>query len=235
MKLHNLFLLLLTGLTLQAIAQKSQEKLGKELRAAARYGNIDVALKCIAAGAPLNGIGSAGSTALILAARNGHASIVNALIEAKVCLDIQDNDGCTALMGAVIHRHPEIVSALIKAKAGLDIQDNNGYTALMEAARLCRIMDVPMVEALIGAGAGVNFQTKSGYTALMWAVQGLCEEKDAKVVALLLKANADPSKKNYLRLTALELAEQQGHAACAALLRQAGSGSSSELQEVVII
>lgn len=72
-----------------------------------------------------------------------------------------------------------------------------------------------VVGLLLGAGAGVDVPASSGWTALMLAAGN----NRPDIVRMLLRAGADPALKNKDGRDALAIAEIEGHADVAALLR----------------
>eukprot|EP00808_Paulinella_micropora_P028422 g121.t1 len=111
------------------------------------------------------------------AAYEGDVERVKELLAQSVDVDLEAHDGygSTALMSAACEGHVAVAEALLQAKAAPNTQDNDGFTALM------------MNAAQRGRVAG-------GFTALMFAgLNGRTE-----VVALLLKAKADMTLKDWL-------------------------------------
>ncbi|MDD2707127.1 MAG: ankyrin repeat domain-containing protein [Verrucomicrobiae bacterium] len=77
-----------------------------------------------------------------------------------------------------------------------------------------KIGNITGIEKALRQGARINDQDKEGMTALMYASM----EGHVKTVCFLLKNSADPSLKNHLGITALELARLRDHPEIAAIL-----------------
>jgi len=105
------------------------------LRAAAMWGEKDIAELLINKGANLDLQNNNGVTALMYAAWGRHKQIAELLINKDANLDLQDKDGNTALMSAAKFAHKDIAELLIKSGANLDLQDIYGNTALIIAEK----------------------------------------------------------------------------------------------------
>ena len=132
-------------------------------------------------------------TLLIHAAIVGHAEMARYLVDEKK-LDVNATGPYdqTALHAAAENGHVAVVRLLCAAGANLDAKTSfrnrqklsNSITALMMAARIGR---VDCVQALLTAGAAIDARSTYEETALLHAVY----RGHAKVVALLLKHEAD--------------------------------------------
>jgi serine/threonine-protein phosphatase 6 regulatory ankyrin repeat subunit B len=93
---------------------------------------------------------------------------------------------------------------------------NNGITELMFAASRG---DLARVEALLGEGSDANANARDafGQTALMYAASA----GHSPVVEELIDAGADTEARNRNNKSGSELAEEKGHSAVAALVRNA--------------
>jgi ankyrin repeat protein len=126
-----------------------------------------------------------------------------------------DTTGMTALMGAIIRDDLEIVNALL-AKPGIDYNfaAPKGMTALM-----CAIFgNVAIVRALLEKnGIEINAADSEGNTALIYAVyRGSMDI----VTALLDRMSPNELlRENKEGLNAQQVAEQEGHAAIARVIR----------------
>lgn len=120
---------------------------------------------------------------------------------------------------AVVRGDAAAVRTLLAAGADPDSRDRYGQTGLMRAARAG---DAEVVRVFLDAGAGLDHTAKYHLSALMLAALG----GHARVVEMLLAAGASRELRGsgapgFHEKTALDLAEQHGHADVAALLRAA--------------
>ena len=110
--------------------------------------------------------------------------------------------GETALHVAVRKREVEWVGYLLKKGADPNIGDSNGDTALILASR---IGFEEAVDWMVQLGARVDAPNRRGETALIIAVQ----QRQPRVVELLLKARANPDKGDHAAgLSAREYAKR---------------------------
>ena len=120
--------------------------------------------------------------------------------------------GGTAMLHAAAVGHTHMVEALLARGAPVDAVDKLGWTPLASA---CAAGHVVAAEMLLRAGALPDVPDRYGVTALMHAaVSGRNE-----LVRLLLKAAASRYARGPARVTPLLLAEKQGHASTAALMK----------------
>jgi uncharacterized protein len=109
------------------------------------------------------------------------------------------------------------VAALLKQKVDVNVAQGDGMTALHWAAMNG---DVELAKLLIGAGAGLAATTRvEALTPLTLAAQ----KGHAPIIALLLKAGADPNSANDLGSTALMLAAASGDVDSVKTLLAAGA------------
>ena len=165
-------------------------------------------------------------TPLFIAAENGHESCVAQLLEAGA--DVERGclaSGATPLKTAAKEGCDGCLARLLGAGADVDRPDKDGSTPLLMAAGFG---NVGCVARLLGAGAEVDRagQNSKGNTPLIMASSSVRGDDTGQLdcVRLLLEAGADATRKEWDGLivggmTALQRAEQRGHAAIAALLR----------------
>ncbi len=91
-------------------------QLGRALRNAAKFGQPEVAMSLIEAGADVNAADRHGTTPLYLAARYGHAGVASLLIERGADVNARTNEGSSAVVIASVYGHDDVVRVL----AGLE-------------------------------------------------------------------------------------------------------------------
>lgn len=194
---------------------------------AAAQGDEAGVKKLIAAGADVNAKRpNDGATALMLAAQDSHTLVVKMLLDHGADVNAVAPNGSTALNIAVIDGHLDVVMVLLEKGAKVDAAPPNGATALTVAAYHGHL---DVVKALLEKGANVNAKRTSGATALIIAA----ERGHVDVVKELLANGADVNaKKSTDGATALFAAEYFKHTEIIHLLKAAGAGPSSEVQQV---
>ena len=159
------------------IDEKTMNKkpnLPKELRDAARAGDIVQVTRLLAEGA--NG---KDKFALIWAAQGGHAQIVDRLIQAGADVNLTTAiNGTSALALAAQNGYADVVETLIKAGAAVDGAVVEGWTPLMKAAYFGHR---EIVEMLLESGADASIRDKRNRTALSHAQRA----DNSLIVALL--------------------------------------------------
>jgi ankyrin repeat protein len=136
-----------------------------------------------------------GKTNLMDAAHSGDKVGFQAALAAGDKLTDVDASGWTPLMYAAGSYGDSLEVELLKAGANVNARSKRGETALMASA-VTGMAD----EGLLKAGADVNAVNDVGMTALMLLVQ----RADPDELATLLKAGADPRKRDALGRTALD-------------------------------
>lgn len=235
MRLRTIYLLLLAGLTLQAMEQKkakrrrsaatykNPQELGLALIEAAQSGDENTVKALIKAltekGADLNFNATySQEPALIWATRKSRPKIVSLLLEAGADPNIEGKARRTPLMWAAT---TEVAEELLKYKADPNKQDMFGETALMAAAW----RNTPALAPLLAAGANPNtksWQDTGGWTALM--IAATCGQTD--MVRVLINAGAGLELEETLGRRALELAMERDRSAVVKLLIGAGADTT---------
>ena len=127
--------------------------------------------------------------------------------------------GTTALMAAAYVGALELVDDLVDRGVDLDVRDESGYTALMFAANG---EQAEVVRALLDAGADPDAADRFGNTVLMFAAQ----HGDTSAIKRLLASGADATRRRVNDgLQAHDIAEANGHARAAAILRAAATAA----------
>lgn len=167
-------------------------------------------------GADVNARDSDDYTPLLHAINRNHVPTIKAIIEAGGDIEAKTPHGITPLTWAIGDGKYFAAKALIDLGAKVDSASGPlAVTPLMTAAtqlpaqsRTTALTHGPapneLALDLIAKGAEVNRQSEEGVTALMVAAG----HNNTAMVALLLKAGADPTIKNHQGLTATDIAEQ---------------------------
>lgn len=111
-------------------------RLGDNLCAAARMGDVKTIQKLLDHGANVNGRDQNGWTALHRASFKGRIEAARALIDNGVDVNGRDEEGYTALHCAVESGHVDVTELLVKKGADIDARTNKGVTALQIAEAL---------------------------------------------------------------------------------------------------
>ncbi len=185
------------------------------LNAAVMSNNAELLKKALQEGANANEIRQ-GKTPLFIAAATGHAECVAILLEVKgLNLNYRSAGGKTALFQAAENGHAECVRLLVNAPGiNVNVTNDNRETPLYTAARYGHADCVR--ELLKARNIEVNSPNLSGATPLCIAAY----KGHVDCVASLLSApNIDVTLMRY-DMTPLEYAIEQGHTACARLIRE---------------
>lgn len=138
--------------------------------------------------------------ALWFAAKEGNASLVKKLVKAGVDTKQRDNLGLTPFLVAVEAGCLECARQLYRS-GSIDESSNSGNTALHIASQNG---DSLLAAWLIQKQAPVEIRNTRGNTPIMEAVNAHSME----VVQILIKADANVSRKNKLGFSAIDLAKQ---------------------------
>lgn len=190
----------------------------KYLPDAAVAGQIQTVIKLIDAGANINAYNRYGYTALLAASNNGGADTVAALIKKGAALENKYFTGETALLLAVQNWHLECAKLLLAAGADIHATARRNNNALSMAVSN---NDEAMVRLLVQHGVDIDKPCDSEgvigqqeNTALMKAARVAAN----KMVRTLLDLGANPYTKNKAGKTAIDLANEGGHADTASLI-----------------
>ncbi|GAA5881965.1 hypothetical protein JCM1840_002982 [Sporobolomyces johnsonii] len=168
---------------------------------------------------PVNERDAQGITALHWAAINGHVLFVKGLLERGADVDVRGGelDG-TPLMWAARNGHLYIVHLLLKYSADPALTDSQSFNCLHLAVHSSSAFLLSYLLFTLQP-LSVDTPDAEGHTSLAWA----CYQGDAISVELLLRAGADPRKKDNAGLTPLHWAVTKGNAACIKRLVEAGA------------
>ncbi|WP_445406383.1 ankyrin repeat domain-containing protein [Acinetobacter seifertii] len=162
-----------------------------------------------------------GSTALMVAtkANNVHAAYV--LMEAGADVNAKDNMQDSPYLYAGAQGYLKILRMTLMHGADLKSTNRYGGTALIPAAERGH---VETVRTLIAAGVNVNHVNNLGWTALLEAIMlGNGTSNYQHIVALLLKASANPNLADRDGISPLQHACTRGYREIEKLLLSAGA------------
>ncbi|XP_071593433.1 ankyrin repeat domain-containing protein 29 isoform X2 [Heliangelus exortis] len=204
------------------------------LMVASYYGHIDCARELVLQGADINLQRESGATSLFFAAQQGHNDIVKFLFEFGASTEFKTKDGGTALLAASQYGHAKVVETLLKHGANIHDQLYDGTAPLWIASQMGHS---EVVRVMLLRGAERDAARDDGTTALLKAaVKGynnVIEELlkfsptlgllkngtsalhaavlsgNARTVALLLEAGADPCLRNKANELPAELTKNE--------------------------
>ena len=156
------------------------------------------------AGADLNKANSDGKTALHLAVCIGKDDLgsIKQLISAGANLEARDSDGMTPLLLAAREQQPKVIKLLKECGANMKAIDNGGKNAVFQTLEWGYGDGHDETLLMIASDKDqVNLQMPDGLTPLILAAR----KHDNKAIEILLKAGADPHKKNNNQETALSI------------------------------
>ena len=155
---------------------------------------------------------------LLEAARDGDAAKVSKLLStqgAQSFINCQDARGSTPLHEAAINGHAAVTEQLLAVRCNVDLQDKYGYTPLHFTAQNGH---AAVTKQLLQGRCNVGLQTKDRFGCTALHIAALNGHAAATEQLLAARCNVDLQTKSGS--TALQLAERQGHAGVATLIRK---------------
>ena len=197
------------------------------LNTAAYFGNLEVLVTLLAAGANIEArTSNNGYTALHTAADKHHVPALDLLLRKGADITAVTGKGWTALNIAVYAGHRDVVMMLLDRGANIHATTTrSGWTALHTATERA---DTSLVLLLLRRGADIKAVTYKGWNALHCGAQGGYPQ----VVQTLLAEKADVySTIESTGYTALHLAAEKAHDTILALLLDAGADPLAETKD----
>ena len=153
----------------------------------------------------------------MLAAVNGSEACLNALIDAKANVNAQSDPGLTALVDATRVGKLNTIQILLKAR-GIDkeLPNKHGVNPLLAC---CKYNQPEAAKILLAAGCNKEFVAPQGAFAGLNPLTFAAQEGNVQVVKILLEAGCDVQATANGK-TALQLAQEKGHAEVVALLQK---------------
>jgi tetratricopeptide (TPR) repeat protein len=138
--------------------------------------------------------GGCGCTALIKAADANNLELAKYLVGNKANVNGTNATGETALTRFILQKNWEAVSYLLDHGARVNFVDKDGMTPL-QVVQVFADADIKGLRLLLERKADPTIPLETGYTLLLHAVL----ERNAELVALLVKHGADPNEKEGYR------------------------------------
>lgn len=149
-------------------------------------------------------------SALQIAAMNKYYDLVQYLIMIGVDINAQDNKSFNPFLWGCIHNDVKLVKIMVNAGANIEVLTRFGGNGLIPASEKG---NVEMVKYLLEeTGINPNHTNYLGWTALIEAIilnDG--DEKQQRIIELLLTNGADPNMVDPYGKTPLSLAKEKGY------------------------
>ena len=186
---------------------------GRELRVAARCGQLDRVRALVEEGVPVNFRDIVRDTALHWASYTGEIKAVRLLIDLGADVNLQTEMGRTPLHIAAAATHPRVVFELLKRGADVHVRDYSNFTAMDLALHVQEHDDLSFVEPhavieLLREAGGMRCRPPSPecrFAARVWAVcvcvcVCVCVTLETCVTVQLSRARAMPGPPMPARL-----------------------------------
>ncbi len=141
------------------------------------------------------GEGKITTTLLSYSIENGFDKIFDMLLDAKADPKLRDSDNFNSYTICVLNKRYDLLKKLF------DKNTNKGYKKEYEQAFVIALsfekIDYKAIELLLQAGVSPNIQVRIGEQKTLPLIYAI-KNNDKKLLSLLLKAKADPTKKDVL-------------------------------------
>lgn len=155
-----------------------------------------------------------GQTPLMIAASNGMDPVMVPLLRHNANVNVRDKKGRTALFISVVQNRPSAVGILLAAGADPNLGERSQGLSVVSAAAF--LNNPPVVAALVDAGADVMQPDYRGLSAMDHAAANGSVES---IEILIKKAGKAYLGREQNILTAIKIAEKQGHTKVVELLK----------------
>lgn len=160
-------------------------------------------------------------SALQIAAMNKYYDLVQYLIMIGVDINAQDNKSFNPFLWGCIHNDVKLVKIMVNAGANIEVLTRFGGNGLIPASEKGNL---EMVKYLLEeTGINPNHTNYLGWTALIEAIilnDG--DEKQQRIIELLLTNGADPNMVDPYGKTPLSLAKEKGYMEIADIIAKHG-------------
>lgn len=170
------------------------------LHHAAERGDPETVRLLLQAGSEIHAMDQYGSTPLHLASSSGKVEVVEVLLDHRASTIVPTGSGNTAVLVAAYNGHHEVIRVLLGAIRPEDLEAattncNSKETALHVAVRNGHLK---AVQVLLENGMPPNYRTMEDWNSpLHIAVKKRnAEERNIKIIELLIAHGADPALKN---------------------------------------
>lgn len=183
-------------------------------------GDANEAAAALAAGAPLESRDDNRRTALLLASLNDRVDVARLLVALGADPDAQDDRQDSAWLVTGVTGSVAMLETLLPANPDLTLRNRYGGVSVIPASERGH---VEYVRRVVQTGINVNHVNNLGWTALLEAIiLGKGTQPWQEIVAILLKAGADPNLPDADGVSPLRHTESHGYDKIVQLLRAAG-------------
>jgi len=151
------------------VVVSSDQDLDVSLMEAAAYGQTDVVVDLLEAGADVNARDHNGDTPLMYAIRHCEPENISVLVKAGADVNIRNNNGDTPLMVAVTCNYEDIVENAKRMVDTTDYDESITMKPLIAAIVHIHFLHIVIIEMLIKLGANIYAKNSDGKSLLVLA------------------------------------------------------------------